>query len=448
MKILFLTSSPGYGHTRAAEAIDAALRSRYPSVETQCLDVTSLIDKHVSAAVQDGYLRMTAEYPHLYQKLYDMDKNLYRQLAGKIPAHQELVDFLADQQRRWYPDAAERSLFSFSSSYNKLDDALINTLINGICNRNKIPAGRLLLQGLLGLVYSILASRLKKYVTNYAPDLLIATQMYPNALLSRAIKKGAIKQPIIGVLTDYGVHGVWVKDSTSLYCVGHESVAESLRQQGVAPERIRVTGIPLMPAFENLPTQAHARHSLGLDDRPTILITGGKCGIGIVDVVKKLIEDQTHPYRVLVTAGSAFANQTELQTLAHEHPEQFKLYSWTNDMVSLIRAADVVVGKPGGLTVSETLACGRPFIATCCLGGQEAHNVRFLEQHGAGRLVELEELPATLGELFGKPMLLDNMKRNAIQQGSRYAASALVDQIESMGRDGSRVLWQPHMKAE
>lgn len=158
MRILFLTSSPGYGHTRAAEAIDSALRHRYPAIETQCLDVTSLIDKRVSAAVQDGYLRMTADYPELYQKLYDMDKDLYRQLAGKIPAHQELIDFLADQQRRWYPDIAERSLFSFQSPYNNLDDALINTLINGICNRTKIPAGRLLLQGLLGLIYSILAA--------------------------------------------------------------------------------------------------------------------------------------------------------------------------------------------------------------------------------------------------------------------------------------------------
>ena len=60
MKVLFLTSSPGYGHTRAAEAIDLALRNRYPDIETQCLDVTHLLDEDVSAAVKDGYLRMTA----------------------------------------------------------------------------------------------------------------------------------------------------------------------------------------------------------------------------------------------------------------------------------------------------------------------------------------------------------------------------------------------------
>lgn len=448
MKILFLTSSPGYGHTRAAEAIDLALRSRYPDVETQCLDVTSLIDEQVSAAVQDGYLRMTAEQPELYQKLYDMDKDFYRQLGGKVPADKELVNFLNDQQRRWYPEVAERALFSFSSSYKNLDSALLNTLINGVCNRTKIPAGRLLLQGLLGLIYSILATRLKNYVNSYAPDLLVATQMYPNALLTRAIKKGVITQPIIGVLTDYGAHGVWVRETTGLYCVSNETVANALQQQGIPAARIQVTGIPLMPQFENPPSQAQARKNLGLDTRPTILVTGGQCGIGIVEAVKQLVLDETHSYRVLVTAGNTFTNRAELQLLARTYPERVILYSWSNDMVNLLRAADVVVGKPGGLTVSETLACGRPFIATCSLGGQEGHNVRFLEAHGAGCRVQEGELADILRQLFNNPEQLRTMKKNAERQGRRYAAKAIVNQIEAIDRAQRTGSWQQQFTRE
>lgn len=200
MKCLFLTSSPGYGHTRAAEAIDMVLRCRYPGIETEYLDVTNLMDSQVSDAIQDGYLRMTAEQPELYQKLYDMDKNFYSQLAGKIPADQNLIDFLEEQQRRSFPEVVERSRFSLPACYKSLDSALLNTLINSICNRNKITVGRLLTQGLLALIYNILATRLRKFVNEYQPDVLIATQMYPNALLSHSIQKGLIKQPVIGVL--------------------------------------------------------------------------------------------------------------------------------------------------------------------------------------------------------------------------------------------------------
>lgn len=432
MKCLFLTSSPGYGHTRAAEAIDLALKSQYPHIETRYLNITSLIDEQVSAAIQDGYLRMTAEQPDLYQKLYDMDKDFYRQLAGKIPADQRLIDFLDEQQSRSFPEICERSRFSLPIYYKSLDSALFNTLINGVCNRNRIPVGRLLTQGLLALIFSILSSRLKKYVNEYAPDFLVATQMYPNALLSRSIQKGVITQPVIGVLTDFGVHGVWVRDTTSLYCVSHDEVAESLRQQGVSPDRIRVTGIPLMPAFTQSQEQMQARADLGLSQAPTVLVTGGQCGIGVVDAVKRLLQDDRHEFQVLVTAGNNSTDMEKLQQLGSEYPNRFQLYGWRDNMSDLLIAADVVIGKPGGLTVSETLASGRPFIATCCLGGQELHNVEFLQAKGAGLLVEPARLPEVLSELFNDTARLQKMKDAAQQLGRPHAAKAVVTEIENI----------------
>lgn len=432
MKFLFLTSSPGYGHTRAAEAIDLALRCQYSDIETKYLNITSLIDSQVSEAIQDGYLRMTNEQPDLYQKLYDMDKNFYRQLAGKIPAEQRLIDFLEEQQHRSFPEVFERSRFSLPVFYKSVDSALFNTLINNICNRNKIPAGRLLMQGLLGLIYSIMASRLKKFINDYEPDCLIATQMYPNALLTRAIEKGAITQPVVGVLTDYGVHGVWVRNTTSLYCVSHDDAAESLKRQGVPAHRIRVTGIPLVPAFSNIPTQIKARESLGLAQKPTVLITGGQCGIGVVDIVKQLLQDEHHEYQVLVTAGSNAADMDALQELTQQYKNRFRLFGWCKDISHLLCAADVVVGKPGGLTLSEALACGKPFIATCCLGGQEKHNAQFLQTTGAGLQIGLAELPKALGELFSDVERLHTMKKNAFLLGRPHAATAVVNELKSL----------------
>jgi processive 1,2-diacylglycerol beta-glucosyltransferase len=430
MKCLFLTSSPGYGHTRAAEAIDLALKSQYPEIETKYLNITSLIDEQVSTAIQGGYLQMTAEQPELYQKLYDLDKDFYRQLAGKAPADQHLIDFLDEQQNRSFPEAFSRSRFSLPAYYKSFDSALFNTLINGICNRNRIPTGRLLMQGLLALIFSILSSRLKKFVNEYAPDFLIATQMYPNALLSHSIQKGAIKQPLIGVLTDFGVHGVWVRDTTNLYCVSHNEVAESLGQQGVDKNLIRVTGIPLMPEFANLPTQEKARQDLGLKQVPTVLITGGLFGIGVVEALKRLMQDKQHQYQVLVTAGNNDMNA--LQQLTHEYQNRFYLYGWRENMSELLCAADVVVGKPGGLTVSETLACGRPFIATCCLGGQELHNVQFLQSKGVGLHVEPDQLPEVLSGLFSDAEALQNMKQRAQRLGRPHAAQAVVAEVEDM----------------
>jgi processive 1,2-diacylglycerol beta-glucosyltransferase len=49
-------------------------------------------------------------------------------------------------------------------------------------------------------------------------------------------------------------------------------------------------------------------------------------------------------------------------------------------------AADVIVTKPGGLSLSEALAVGRPMVLTRPLPGHEEANARMLERAGAALL--------------------------------------------------------------
>jgi len=92
----------------------------------------------------------------------------------------------------------------------------------------------------------------------------------------------------------------------------------------------------------------------------------------------------------------------------------------------LLRAADVVVGKPGGLSVAEALACGRPFFATTSLGGQEGFNLQFLEQHGVGRQVALEELFDALYGLLSSPRKLIRAQDQAWKLGRRDGAEQIA----------------------
>lgn len=428
MRALFLVSSPGKGHMRCAEAIRTALAFRCGGVEAGFLDINDLIESRVSTAIKDAYLRMTTEQSGLYQRLYDLDRGLYRQLAGEEPAGGDVADFLAEQQRRWFPEFAGRPWFASHSG--NLDIMLINTLVTGVRQNRRFPRNRLLLKGVLQLIRRILSGRLMAAVHAFGPDVLIATQMYPNVLVSRAVASGTLKQPVIGVISDYGVHGLWVRPTTRLYCVGHESTARMLADHGVSAERIHVTGIPLRPEFENPPGQRQARHRLGLDDRPTVLVTGGEYGIGTVEAVERLVNGVSCGMRVLVTTDALARKNAGLTALAARHPERVRIFPWTEEMAVLMCAADIVVGKPGGLTVSESLACGRPFIATCALGGQETHNVRFLENHGLGCRLVPEQLPEHLGHLFentGKLAALQERARAAVPRRAAHAAAELIE---------------------
>ncbi|MGQ9426673.1 MGDG synthase family glycosyltransferase [Gilvimarinus sp. F26214L] len=435
LRVLFLTSNLGFGHTRAAAAIEKELAVEN-DLHAEYLDLWSLMDDEVAGSVKDGYLRMATEHPDYYQKLYDLDVGLWQQISGEAPADAAIKAFLSDQRQRWFP---ERSKW-FNNRGQNLDRALINTFITLICAPQERRLHRVLLRSILLLMREVLVSRLRERIARYDPDVVVATQMYPAALFANLKKKQDFRDiPSIGVITDYGLHTAWVRPQTDFYCVACDELVDSLAKEGVSKSRIRVTGIPLMPHFRHTISEQGARRQLGLDvNRRTILVTGGQYGIGIVKPVADLL--RSHPgYQVLVTTGSSAKETLKLRHLEKQYPSQLKVFGWVEDMSKLLCAADVVVGKPGGLSVSEALACGRPFLATCCLGGQERHNVDYLRRSGMGDLVELDRLPAVLESLFVPGGDLANIKLRAFHMGKRDAAAniaQLVKQVWLMRHQG------------
>lgn len=424
MRVMFLTSNLGFGHTRAAAAIESELSRRY-GLDAQYLDLWSLMDTEVAGAVKDGYLRMAMEYPDYYQKLYDLDVHVWRQLSGEEPADPEIKAFLVDQRERWFP---ERS----SWRGQNLDRTLINTFITLISAEEGLLQ-RVALRSLLLLMREILGSRLRDRISRYKPDVVVATQMYPAALMANLKKKQAFRHiPSVGVITDYGLHTAWVRPQTDFYCVPCEEMVDDLVEEGVSSARIRVTGIPLMPHFNQTLEERSARRHLGLDpNRRTILVTGGQYGIGVVKPVADLLSKRP-AYQVLVTTGSSAKETIRLRELESQYPDQLKVFGWVEDMSTLLCAADVVVGKPGGLSVSEALACGRPFLATCCLGGQEGHNLEYLRRTGMGDLVELDQLPTVLESMFSPGGDLANIKLRAYQLGKRDGAARIAQLVRQV----------------
>lgn len=77
--------------------------------------------------------------------------------------------------------------------------------------------------------------------------------------------------------------------------------------------------------------------------------------------------------------------------------------------------------------MAEALACGRPLLATRSLRGQESFNVRFLEQHGVGRLVPEDDLPAAIDSLFANPGELVRIQHRAWTLGKRDGASRIAE---------------------
>lgn len=436
-RVLLLTSTLGSGHLRATQAVEAALQERAPTATVQTLDFWSLLDAETAQTLRQTYLWLAQERPDLYERLYQLNQHTWRDI---IERHEPLPAVLVDGIEWLAASTDEGTRLESGGTTHLMDRTLFRLLRIVLTKRTRrIPENGVrarLAPLLIRWGWVRIARRLHAHLEIFRPDVVVATQMIPAALFSSVKTRHGLDVPALGVLTDFGMHDVWLQPGINGYCVPHESITVGLdTDQNAAPPL--AIGIPLMPGFGKLPSQREARNQLNLDlSVPLVLVLGGGLGLGVDAVAARLLADTTHAH-MLVLAGHNTSALASLKELAARYPGRLSVWEWTEQIEVFLRAADVVVGKPGGLTVAETLACGRPLLATCCLRGQESFNVRFLEDHNVGGLVSEKELSTALEALLANPVELAKTQDRAWALGRRDGAAGVAEAALTLAQSRS-----------
>jgi processive 1,2-diacylglycerol beta-glucosyltransferase len=188
-----------------------------------------------------------------------------------------------------------------------------------------------------------------------------------------------------------------------------------------------VSGIPVAEKFAEQFDRATLRRELGLADRFTALLTAAAGLPGDVrDIAAQLAG---WGIQVAAVTGNNSRLKRRMDTLAKK-AELVRVYGYTSDMHKMMRGADVLVGKAGGLTVSEALAVGLPLIIYNPVPGQELYNVDFLVNYGAGMLSRDEDdVVEKVRFLSTHPERLQQMALNAGTLGKPAAAQAVCERV-------------------
>jgi len=415
-RILLLTAALGAGHARAAHAMAAALRNRRGDCVIRTLDFWSLMDEAVAASLQRAYLALVRDRPALYDRIYRLDQRTWRAILNGAPLPDPLLEGLAVLAR-----SARHTLDEYGAgAWHPFDRVMLRAFCGALDGATRLlpGAGSLLRVAIIRSGWTILARRLDAVLRGFRPDAIVATQMNPAALLAHCAQRRRKAIPAVAVVTDFGVHDFWLHHAVDRYCLAHPDVGprSALRDA-------RATGMPLMPPFEHPLDQASARDRLGLArDANVVLVVGGGLGLGVERLACALL-NSTRRIQVLAVSGSNPVAARSLRAHAHE---RLRAWTWTDDMSLLLRAADVVVGKPGGLTLAEALACGRPLLATDTLRAQEDFNLRFMRRHGVGELVPERGLVAYVEAMFERPEALRALHAHAWALGRRDGAARIA----------------------
>lgn len=283
------------------------------------------------------------------------------------------------------------------------------------------------------------------------PDMVFCTHSLPAEIISwlrgRKRKPMHVRQTV--VITDFDVHALWLCEHYEHYFVALDETRAHLDALGMPVEQITVSGIPIDPVYRRLPERRAMRLKHGLDpDRVTILVSAGGYGVGRVETVLSLLLRLRHPAQVIAVCGK---NETLKQKLeAHaaaedRHPRvALKVVGYTNTMHEFMAASDLIVGKPGGMTMCESLAAGLVWVVVNPIPGQEERNSdHLLEQGAAIKCNNLPTLTFKIDRLLDKPERLAAMRQNSLDLARPDAASVIARKLFELAKEPTPELFAP-----
>jgi processive 1,2-diacylglycerol beta-glucosyltransferase len=212
-------------------------------------------------------------------------------------------------------------------------------------------------------------------------DVVVSTYPLATELLGRMRLDGALRVPVVAAITDLAALHFWAHAGVDLHLVTHpESEPEVRMIAGPAARVEAVHGLTDL-RFVAPPARADARAELGLAAAGAIVVVSGG-GWGVGDL-RGATDDAlaAGAATVIVLVGHNEGAKARLEE-AYAGDERVQVWGFTDRMVTLLAAADVLVHSTAGLTVLEALMCGCRVISYGWARGHIRINNRAYERLG------------------------------------------------------------------
>jgi len=371
-RVLILSASSGAGHVRAGQALAKAFHAQ-GNCEVEHIDALTHVSKLFQRIYDKAYIRMVRDAPNLMGVLYEQTDRPWR-----------------------HP-------------------------------RQRLAVDRLNTQPMIRLLKKI------------QPDLCVATHFLPAEILAWLIAKKKLQARHAIVVTDYDVHASWLCRTVDRYYVAMQESLEYLANIGVPREKLHVSGIPIDPLFEKSVSASDARKKLGLAASETVLLlSAGGYGVGPLELLVKDLLAMQRPWQIVAIAGKSELLKRKLDAMAKGagkapagHPRLVPV-GFTTEMDQYMAAADLLIGKAGGLTTSEALARELPMALVEPIPGQEERNADHLLEAGAAiRCNNLAAAAWKIATLMDQPEKLREMRHAARAMARPDAARVIA--LDTLG---------------
>ncbi|CBH20723.1 putative Monogalactosyldiacylglycerol synthase [Acetoanaerobium sticklandii] len=386
INVLILTVTAGYGHISVSNALKDYLENQKidsKKIKVDIFDILGDVNPLINKVFTEYYLKAIKYIPNVYSFLYKKE--------------------------------AEKALENprkFKRSSKKLKQKIQEEEITVTDIFNKV----------------IIKKKLMSILKKQKPNFIICTHPFIGELLELTEIYEYVKSEeglnacILTVVTDYVVHPSWLNDASDFFIFASDRLKYFLNE--VKPEllekdehdnvKAKFFGIPIKDSFNNTYDKIELRKNhvflkenhdfltddYALGDKFTYLIMGGGYGIGnIKDYVKLLIEHENNSSinlhsssrhnelsNILVVCGNNQELYEEILYLKKEkdYNNQIMVLGFVKNIDEIMKMSDVIITKPGGISITEAMACRLPIVIREYLPGQEERNTEFLLNNNLG----------------------------------------------------------------
>lgn len=353
MKVLIFSISAGGGHSKAADSIKEYIDLYYPNATVRVIDTLKYINPIIDKVIIGSYLKTIKITPSLFGKLYDYSESDY-------------------------------GLSIISAKFNE-----------------------------------IMTYRLLPLIKDFNPDIFIATHPFPTEMLSILKSKHKINKPIISILTDYAPHSSWLHPCIDAYIVSNECMIPEMVSKGIPKNTIYPFGIPVSKDFLITYNKDETLSEINFyPDKPTILVMGGSLGIGKITKVYENLLKVDGDIQIIVITGNNKKLYYELLSYTRSLDKNKTSYiiGFTDKVTKYMQASDLLLTKPGGLTITEALVSNIPLALFSPIPGQEERNAEFLLANNlAVDLGDASNTKDIIENLLKDPSKLVTIKENQIK---------------------------------
>ena len=267
---------------------------------------------------------------------------------------------------------------------------------------------------------------LQELIDQSGADVIVSTLPYCSKIVSEYKRSRRSAIPLITCITDVSSHCEWLHPHTDYYLVAAPQLKDELVRKGVEARRVLVSGIPVRAEFQK------DGERTGTRPERRLLMMGG--GLGLLPKAKGFYEglNRLHGVRTTVITGK---NVKLYKALAGKY-ENIEVLAYVQDVSRHMKGADLLLSKPGGITLFEAIAAELPLLLFPPFLQHEFKNGEFILANRIGAMLPgnpkawVRAIRDILREEDGRARMRENMR----SLKAELDASALIRVLERYGR--------------